>query len=172
MTISLWLARLALAVCLTAAPIVAGVAQSAGTADATDAQTPSWLLVIEGEVQAVSNGVMTLQAEPSGIAFTERPSRQTRYFRVDALDNSAWGEGGTFASDPPNASLVNITTDALGAITLSNAVWEDGVVEMRFEMLEGAPPSAGDRVALTVDHFRGPCAMVAQCCWGCRMHAR
>jgi hypothetical protein len=114
----------------------------------------SWLLVIQGEVTAIGDGTMSLAAEPKIVAFTDRPERRTALLDLAKEVASLWGEGGAFAAVPPNASVVNETEGVIGIVELASAVIEGGLLRLDFVSLEGALPTVGDVIALTVDMER------------------
>ena len=115
------------------------------------AEQPGWLFIVEGQVVAAEGGRLAIDAGASALAFTDRPSRLVQFIDLAAFIADAWGPAGDFRRDPPNASLVDETRGTIGVIEITDAGWEDGITTINFVILEGTLPTAGDRVALTID---------------------
>lgn len=125
-----------LAVALT----VLGTTVSPGGA----ADEPSWLFVQVASSGSYQDGTLSLNGIARTIAFTERPDRQVRH-----LDNGTfakyWQPGeGSFASDPPNASLTfeenGATRDVI--VELGQFQLTDSNIVYRIKILDGDPPPA------------------------------
>ncbi len=121
------------------------VSQQATTDQAT------WLFVIQGEVTAVSKGQVAVATGSRVLAFTDRPERKVRFFDLPNFISNAWGKGGDFRKDPPNAALVDEADHKIAIVELTDAKLDGGVLSMRFEDLKGPLPAVGDYVALTID---------------------
>lgn len=124
-------------------------------APARDQAGTVWLFVLQGEVTEISDSTMILRPDPRVVAFTDRPNRQVRLADLRAVA-SAWGEGATFDTDPPNASLVDETDGDIGIIEIIDLSVDADGVTATFRRLEGALPAVGDRIALTIDG--APCS--------------
>jgi hypothetical protein len=111
----------------------------------------AWLFVVQGTVTAIDSAGMELAADRNVVAFTDRPARQARLLVLADFVASAWGEGGDFRRDPPNASLIDETTGQIGVITMIDAVLIGGTLGFKFVTIEGTLPKVGDRIALTID---------------------
>jgi hypothetical protein len=122
-------------------------------ASAQDAagEEQSWLLVIQGEVTAISESEMTLAAGQRALAFTDRPSRMVNFVDIAGLVSVAWAPDGDFTADPPNAALVDEDDGQIGVVEIAGATWQDGLLTLTFTLLEGDAPVAGDYLALTID---------------------
>lgn len=117
------------------------------------ADEPTWLLVLQGEVTGVSEQQLVLRASPRALLFTDRPARQVRFADAASFVDKAWGPGGDFEQDPPNAALVGESDGSIGIIEIEDASWEGAELTLSAILLEGAWPEVGDQVALTIDHF-------------------
>ncbi|MGV8839672.1 MAG: hypothetical protein ACWA6X_05150 [Bauldia sp.] len=63
---------------------------------------------------------------------------------------TAWGEGGPFVIDPPNASL--ITDDGrIAVIEIADAIYDNGQLYLTVILLEGDVPDVGVHVGITID---------------------
>jgi hypothetical protein len=112
---------------------------------------PGWLFVAQGTVLAINSADIVLAADPKVVAFTERPARQAQVIALADLVASAWGEGGDFRRDPPNASLIDENNGHIGIVTMTTATVDGGTLEFGYVMVDGSLPELGDRIALTID---------------------
>ena len=112
---------------------------------------PAWLFVVRGNVTAVSDTSLTLSDEPWVVAFTDHPFRSVRMVDLQSFVSEAWGEGGTFRADPPNASLIDEKNDTIAVIEVRDMSLQSGALVLRYDLLEGDRPDVMDRIALTVD---------------------
>jgi hypothetical protein len=110
-----------------------------------------WLFVVQGTVTAIDGTEMALAPDRNVVAFTERPARQAQLLVLADFVASAWGEGGDFRRDPPNASLVDENKGRIGVITMTDATFRGGTLRLEFVGINGALPETGDRIALTID---------------------
>ncbi|WP_162932960.1 hypothetical protein [Roseovarius sp. EL26] len=110
-----------------------------------------WLIIIHGTVNAATAEGFTLETGPTGIAFTDRPARKVQIIDIARAVGNGWAEDGEFRADPPNASLINESTDTISVIAIVDAAWQEGAVQMSTTNLEGEPPNVGDTVAITID---------------------
>ena len=111
----------------------------------------SWLIILHGTVNAATAEGFTLETGPTGIAFTDRPARKVQIIDIARAVGNGWAEDGEFRADPPNASLINESTDTISVIAIVDAAWQEGAVQMSTTNLEGEPPNVGDTVAITID---------------------
>jgi hypothetical protein len=116
-------------------------------------EAPDWLVVVQGEVEAVNPGTMTLAVPPTALTFTDRPQRLVRFVDLERFLTAAWSEGGDLARDPPNASLVNEADNEVNVIEITGMKVDGGLLSVSYSLLEGEAPEAGDRIALTIDAF-------------------
>lgn len=112
-----------------------------------------WLMVIQGEVLEVGDGALTLAVPTTAIVFTDRPARQVRLINLAAFVEIAWAEDGTFRIDPPNAALLDETSNTIAIITVSDMRLADKGLILNVTVLEGSLPAPGATVAITVDAF-------------------
>lgn len=140
-----------IAAALTAFLLVASL-----PASAQDSAEIEWLMVVQGQVIAVDGEAMTLAAPPSAIVFTDRPVRRVGLVEIASFAETAWSAGGGFASDPPNASLIDEATGAIAIVTISDMSYEAGVLSLSVTLLSGELPTADAHVALTIDAIPTP----------------
>lgn len=141
-TAAAWLAALSL---LVAAAVAPGRAQA-------PVGEPTWLVIAQGRVVEAGPQTLVIEAAPRGIAFTDRPAREVRLLDLAAFVAAAWGEGGDFRADPPNASLLT-DAGAIAVIEITAAAFDAGRLTLTVTFLEGAPPPVGDHVGITIDAF-------------------
>lgn len=120
----------------------------------------SWLVVMQGDVAKVSNEHLALVADRHAIGFTDRPERKVRFIAAQGFVDEFWAEGGVFAKDPPNASLVG-ENGTVAIVEIKAATWTAGTLAMDFDLLDGDLPAPGDRAALTIDTVA--CCNTLQC---------
>ena len=116
----------------------------------------SWLAVVHRQVTDATDDRLTLDTGTSGVAFTDRPERAVRLFDIPTWVELAWAEDGSFVADPPNASLVDETENAIAIVEIAGASWVDEDLQVNVTYLGGEPPAVGDSVALTVDDGGAP----------------
>lgn len=131
--------------------LVTVLSATAANAQVAPPPEPLWLVVIQGEVTETAPGRITLAVPSTALAFTDRPMREVRFVDLATLVAAAWGEGGLFRIDPPNAALVDETAGEIAILTIGNAVLSDGLLVLDVLILEGATAAIGDRVAITID---------------------
>lgn len=129
--------------------VILGAATPASAADDAPA---TWLYVLTGEVQSAATTAITIGADPTVIAFSDRPERLIRTTSVETFVDRIWEAGkDSFASDPPNAALVadegQVAIDALMSLERNGRT-----VSFRTSELDGGPPAVGSRVALVIDY--------------------
>ncbi len=124
---------------------------SSAVAQQNEAGSPSWLIVVQGDVAGVGSGTIALAAAQRAIAFSDRPDRFVRIIDLETFVATAWDEGGDFRIDPPNASLIDEANDTIGVIEIEAASFDGAALTMSFTLLEGALPAPGDHIALTID---------------------
>ncbi len=133
-----------------------GVTHSVAFAqEVSPSDNPTWLSIISGTVQTSDTGEIALVFDPVAIIFTDRPAREVSLVNTSDIVDLGWGPAGDFISDPPNASLVNMTTGTIGVVELTHGEIGEGIVTFTYAELEGAPPSVGDRITITIDGFLG-----------------
>jgi hypothetical protein len=110
-----------------------------------------WLVVVQGEVEAVNSGTMTLAVPPTALTFADRPQRLVRFVDLERFLAAAWSEGGDLSRDPPNASLVNEADNEVNVIEIAGMKVDGGLLSVSYSLLEGQAPQPGDRIALTID---------------------
>ena len=134
--------------------MLAALAVSAAVAGSSWAQEgpEQWLVVVQGEVEAISADQLRLRPRGAALAFTDRPERRVEMISLKEFA-TAWEPGRTFDGDPPNLSLVDEDRGELGVLEVTAATWQDGALDLRFVVLEGNLPRDGDRIAVTFDTF-------------------
>lgn len=115
---------------------------------------PTWLGIVTGAVRASETGEIVLVFDAVAVIFTDRPAREVSLTDVPAIVAFGWGPDGDFIVDPPNASLINMTTGTIGVVELTHVELEEDILAFTYVQLEGASPSAGDRIAVTIDGWR------------------
>ena len=160
--------------CFALAGCLVGLSLGTGSADQPaekrvipdTQQSLSWLVVLQGKVQSIDGDKMVLSPDTRGLAFTDRPFRTALTVDLPKFVAHAWGDDGSFAKDPPNASLINETRQNIGAVTILDAEWDGTRMAVRFNQLEGIAPKAGDQIGFTIDHITSPCnPMALECNW-------
>jgi hypothetical protein len=136
------------------------LASVAGPAQAADAEAGAsggaWLYVVQGDVTEVFDTRLAITAGDRVLAFSERPMRAVRFVDLAGLVAEAWGEGGDFRQDPPNASLIDVDDGVVGVVEITDASHDNGLMVMTVVRLEGSLPAKGSRIALTIDsHAEG-----------------
>ena len=114
-------------------------------------EDPEWLYVIQGTVTDIAADRLVLDAGQTAVAFTDRPERQVAFVSLEELTAQAWGEDGTYRSDPPNAALVDESGETVAVITIVDASVVDGVLVLAIAPLQGELPEIGDVIALVLD---------------------
>lgn len=126
-------------------------------AASANAQEPEpaveWLMVVQGQIAETSTGELRLNAAPSAIVFSDRPERRVGLVDLADFSAAAWAEGGTFATDPPNASLIDEASGAISIITITDMAYEAGVLTLGIMVLAGTIPEVEAHIALTIDAF-------------------
>jgi hypothetical protein len=111
---------------------------------------PEWLVVAQGRVVELRPGMIILAAPEKAVAFTDRPDRMVAMVDLRSFTGTAWGEGGPFVIDPPNASL--ITDDGrIAVIEIADAIYDNGQLYLTVILLEGDVPDVGVHVGITID---------------------
>ena len=111
------------------------------TADNTKAPKVSSLLVVNARGAKLDGETLTLEGvAPNSIIFSDRPVRKAGHVMTGKL-LEAWAPGGTFAKDPPNASVSVFNKDGSSV--------EDVVVELK------SPKLDGDRLTFAVKILEG-----------------
>lgn len=134
-------------------------------ANAAEEANISWLFVVTGEVRSASETELTIAADPTVIAFSNRPQRLVRTTRLATLVDEIWDAGkDNFLDDPPNAAIVT-GGDEVAIEELASVAWSGQTVTfLTEEALAGPPPEAGERVARVIDCL-APCDFKDGC--GC-----
>ena len=149
MRIDLFLAKPAAALAVSA--VIAGAAL-AQEDNASDAQ---WLAVIHGQMVEVADRSIVVDANPNIIAFTDRPQRDVSLVDLEDFVAAAWGEGGFFVDDPPNAAVASAVRDDLDTkiIEMTDVALDNTRMTISMVPLEGDMPGAGDQIILFVDEI-------------------
>jgi hypothetical protein len=132
---------------------VAFAAQLATAQSPDDGHVIDWLIVVQGEVTNVADGAMSLAVPPSAVAFSDRPDRLVGLVDLGRFLALAWADDGDLGENPPNASLVDETDGEIAVIEISGMALAEGTLEIAYSLLDGNAPSAGDRIAVTIDAF-------------------
>lgn len=133
-------------------------AEPAGASDSTDAETPQWLMVTNGESATIADGVFTLTGvDDDTLAFTDRPNRDADQWDTEEF-LGGWEE--SFSESAPN---VAVKADGFeSAATFSNFRYEGENAVWDVTVLEGqnAFPGELNDVHLFIDPItRWPCLM-------------
>jgi hypothetical protein len=112
---------------------------------------PGWLAVIRGTVVNATEARLTVAADSVVVAFNDRPGRRIALVDLGAFVASAWGEGGAFRVDPPNASLVDETDGEIGVVEIVNAALSGGLLSLDLVILDGLLPAPARTIAITLD---------------------
>lgn len=131
--------------------LAAAAVAFAPSAAAWAQDTPSWLLVVHGNVTGASAGKVALASGRLGVAFTDRPERSVRLIDIPAFVEAAWSEDGEFHSEPPNASLTDANEESTAVVEITDAAWVNDILQLEVNLLEGGVPETGDYVSLTID---------------------
>ena len=118
---------------------------------AADAQ---WLAVIHGQMIEVDDQRIVVDAYPNIIAFTDRPLRDVALVDLEDFVEAAWGEGGFFVDDPPNAAVASAVRDDLDTkiIEMTDVALAETRMTISMVPLEGDMPASGDQVILFIDN--------------------
>lgn len=138
-------------------PGIAGALLLFNAANAEEVPS-AWMLVVAGELSSVSSNEIVIEADPTVIAFSDRPDRLVRTMEIETLVDKGWvaGSSNSFAHDPPNAAIVS-SDERFEIAELSAARREGRKVSFTVAGFSGAPPTGGGRVALVIDGFCLPC---------------
>ena len=134
-------------------PLFAAVILAVTPASAQEEDKTEWLITIQGDVSEVHDGGLTMAVPANGIAFTDRPERRVAFVDLAAFVATAWAEDGPLRADPPNASLIDESSNAVAVVTITTMGYADGMLTVELTLLEGALPAVGDTIALTIDAY-------------------
>jgi hypothetical protein len=113
-------------------------------ADTAKAPKVSSLLVVNARGAKLEGNTLTLDGvAPNSIIFSDRPVRKAGHVMTSKLMD-AWATGGTFAKDPPNASVSVFSKDGSSV--------QDVVVVLK------SPKMDGDRLTFNVKVLEGSLA--------------
>jgi len=113
-------------------------------ADTSKAPKVSSLLVVNARGAKLEGNTLTLDGvAPNSIIFSDRPVRKAGHVMTSKLMD-AWATGGTFAKDPPNASVSVFSKDGSSV--------QDVVVVLK------SPKMDGDRLTFNVKVLEGSLA--------------
>lgn len=113
---------------------------------------PEWLVVAQGQVVELRPGMIILAAPAKAVAFTDRPDRLVAMVDLRSFTSAAWGEGGPFVVDPPNASVIGDDGE-IAIVEITDAIYDNGQLYLTVTLLEGVVPVAGVHVGITIDAF-------------------
>jgi hypothetical protein len=135
------------------AAFVAAIGLSA-CASGPVATGPEWLFMQTATSGGYQNGAITLTGVAQTIAFTERPYRRAKHISNEEFATFWSADGGTFAADPPNASMsydINGKTAEL-VLELNHIRLTGDEIEYEIRILDGnQPPQRFESASLFID---------------------
>lgn len=141
-----------------AAPFLAFAITTAAAFPSSAEEDRNWLFVMTGDDMHATDGSLVLHEEDATVfGFTDRPYRDHANVGLEHFV-SFWGEGETFAEDPPNAVL---TYSADGKeheveLLLTAARLVSDRVEFSVTVEAGELPSGSGIYSLFIDSFAKP----------------
>lgn len=124
-------------------------------ADTPKAPKVSSLLVVNSRSAKLEGNTLTLDGvSPNSIIFADRPVRKAGHVMTSKLMD-AWATGGTFAKDPPNASVSVFSKDGASVedvvVVLKSPKMEGDRLTFQVKVLEGAIAKADGPASVFID---------------------
>jgi hypothetical protein len=115
--------------------------------------------VVTGKLTSASSTGIVIEADPTVVAFTDRPERRVATLTIERLVDDIWHTGkDSFADDPPNAAII-AGDERFEIAELTAASREGRLVSFSLEIADtpdGGLPDGG-RVALVIDGLCAAC---------------